>query len=110
MNAHPNDYAGAILIEGTIYDTNANVRAINQNFCNTFNAMLAGGVYYDGQSGPGIKLLNQLAQVAPNAPSMVPGFPPGLTNHQVFVLALSAPPVSPLSAAARLFQSRGKLR
>src|SRR5688500_4967354 len=107
LNAHPNDDAGAILIEATIYDTKANVRAINQTFYNTFNAMLAGGVYYDGQSGPGIKLLNQLAQVAPNAPSMVPGFPPGLTNHQVFVLALSAPPVSPLSPRPGYFNLAG---
>jgi pimeloyl-ACP methyl ester carboxylesterase len=107
LNAHPNDYAGAIMIEGTIYDTDANVRAINQNFCNTFNAMLAGGVYYDGQSGPGIKLMSQLAQMAPNAPSMIPGFPPGLTNHQVFVLALSAPPLSPLTPRPGYFNVAG---
>lgn len=97
LNAHPNDYAGALLIEGTIYDTDANVRAINANFCSTFDSMLAGGVYYDGQSGPGLKALNQLAQAAPNAPTVFPGFPPGTTNHQAFVLAMSAPPVAPLT-------------
>lgn len=107
INARPNDYAGAILIDGTIHDTDANVRAINQDFCNMFNAMLAGGVYYDGQSGPGIKLMSQLAQVAPNAPSPIPGFPPGLTNHQVFVLALSAPPLSPLTPRPGYFQFAG---
>jgi len=107
INTRPNDYAGAILIDGTIYDTDANVRAINQNFCNTFNAMLAGGVYYDGQSGPGIKIMSQLAQVAPNAPSPIPGFPPGLTNHQVFVLALTTPNVSPLSPRPGYFQFAG---
>jgi hypothetical protein len=41
--------------------------------------------------------LSGLAQVAPNAPTMFPGFPPGITNHQAFVLALSAPPLSPLA-------------
>ena len=97
LNAHADDYAGALLIEGTIHDTNATVRAINANFCSTFDAMLAGGVVYDGQSGPAVKALNQLAQVAPNAPTVFPGFPPGITNHQAFVLALSAPPVSPLA-------------
>jgi pimeloyl-ACP methyl ester carboxylesterase len=97
INAHPNDYAGAVLIEGTIYDTDPAVRATNANFCAAFDAMLAGGVYYDGQSGPGIKLLNQLATLAPNAPTPLPGFPPGFTNHQVFVAALSAPPLSPLA-------------
>jgi pimeloyl-ACP methyl ester carboxylesterase len=97
LNAHPDDYAGALLIEGTIHDTNATVRAINANFCSTFDAMLAGGAVYDGQSGPAVKALNQLAQAAPNAPTVFPGFPPGITNHQAFVLALSAPPVSPLA-------------
>jgi pimeloyl-ACP methyl ester carboxylesterase len=44
LNAHPTDYAGALLIEGTLHDTNATVRAINANFCSAFEAMLAGGV------------------------------------------------------------------
>jgi pimeloyl-ACP methyl ester carboxylesterase len=107
LSAHPNDYAGAILIDGTIYDTDANVRAINANFCASFEAQLAAGVYYDGQSGPGFKLLNQLSQIAPNAPTMFPGFPPGITNHQAFVLALSAPPVSPLGPRPGYFNLAG---
>ncbi|HTG85956.1 MAG TPA: hypothetical protein VL907_02935 [Pyrinomonadaceae bacterium] len=107
LNAHPNDYAGAILVDGTIYDTDANVRAINQNFCNQFEGALAAGVYYDGQNAPGFKLINQLAQVAPNAPSPIPGFPPGLTNHQVWVLALSAPPVSPVTPRPGYFNAAG---
>jgi len=107
LSATPNDYAGAILIEGTIHDPDANVRAINANFCSTWEALLAGGVYYDGQSGPGIKALNQAAQAAPNAPNFFPGFPPGLTNHQAFVLALSAPPVSPLTPRPGYFNVAG---
>lgn len=107
INAQPNDYAGALLIEGTIHDPDANVRAINANFCSNFDAMLAGGVFYDGQSGPGIKALSQLAQVAPNAPTPVPGFPPGTTNHQAFVLALSTPAVTPLSPRPGYFNVAG---
>jgi pimeloyl-ACP methyl ester carboxylesterase len=97
LNTAPNDYAGAILIEGTLHDPDPTVRAINANFCSNFEGLLAGGVYYDGQSGPAIKALSQLAQAAPNAPTVFPGFPPGTTNHQAFVLALSAPGVTPLS-------------
>jgi pimeloyl-ACP methyl ester carboxylesterase len=97
LNEHPNDYAGAILIEGTIHDPDPAVRAINANFCSMFEGLLAAGVYYDGQNGPAIKALSQAAQTAPNAPTVFPGFPPGITNHQAFVLALSAPPVSPLT-------------
>lgn len=109
LNAQPNDYAGAILIEGTIHDTDANVRAINANFCANFDAALAGGVFYDGQSGPGVKALSQLAQVAPDAPTVFPGFPPGITNHQAFVLALSAPPLSPLSPRPGYYNLAGSV-
>ncbi|HEX7774239.1 MAG TPA: hypothetical protein VF435_17570, partial [Pyrinomonadaceae bacterium] len=109
LNAQPNDYAGAILIEGTIHDPDANVRAINANFCSNWEALLAAGVYYDGQSGPGIKALSQLAQVAPNALTAFPGFPPGLTNHQAFVLAMSAPPLSPLAPRPGYYNLKGSV-
>jgi len=107
LNAHPNDYAGAILIEGTVHDTNAAVRAVNANFCAFFEAQLAGGVYYDGQNAPGFKFLNYLARTAPNAPSMIPGFPPGITNHQAWVLGLSAPPLSPVTPRPGYFNLAG---
>ncbi|MGB7924204.1 MAG: hypothetical protein WCF57_13260 [Pyrinomonadaceae bacterium] len=95
INAHPNDYAGAILIEGTLYDENAAVRAINANFCAAFEGLLANGVFYDGQGTPGFKLISHLADVDPTGPSPIPGFPPGFTNHQAFVATMSAPPLSP---------------
>lgn len=107
INANPGAYDGAILIEGTIYDEDPNVRAINTNFCAGFDAMLAGGVLYEGTSGPFVKFVSQQAQAAPNAPAMFPGFPPGLTNHQAFVLALSAPPLSPLSPRPDYFNLAG---
>lgn len=109
INAQPNDYAGALLIEGTIHDPDPAVRAINANFCANFDALLAGGVFYDGQSGPGIKALSQMAQIAPNAPTVFPGFPPGTTNHQAFVLALSAPPVSPLTPRPGYYNLAGNI-
>ncbi|MDQ1591903.1 MAG: hypothetical protein QOG71_2530 [Pyrinomonadaceae bacterium] len=95
INAHPNDYSGAILLEGTLYDENAEVRAINANFCAAFENLLANGVYYDGQGTPGFKLLSHLAEVDPNGLTPLPGFPPGFTNHRAWVAAMSAPPLSP---------------
>lgn len=109
LNAHPNDYAGAILIEGTLHDTDPVVQGINANFCTMFEGMLAGGVFYDGQGGVGIKLLSQLAQTDPNSPTPIPGFPPGITNHQAFVLALSAPPVSPLAPRPGYYNIAGSV-
>ena len=107
INAHPNDYAGAILIDGTLHDNDPVVQAINTNFCGVFEGMLAAGIYYDGQSGAGIKLLSQLAQIAPDQPSPAPGFPPGLTNHQAFVFALSEPIITPLSPRPGYFNVAG---
>ena len=107
LNAHPNDYSGAFLMEGTIHDTDPAVQAVNAGFCAQHEALLAGGVYYDGVSGPGIKFLSQMAQTSPNQPNVLPGFPPGLTFHQAFVLALSAPPVSPLTPRPGYFNLAG---
>ena len=107
LNAHPNDYAGAIMIEGTLHDTDATVRGINANFCASFEGLLAAGIYYDGQNGPAFKFVNQLSQIAPNAPAMFPGFPPGITNHQAFILAMSAPPLSPVSPRPGYFNAAG---
>jgi pimeloyl-ACP methyl ester carboxylesterase len=95
IDAYPDDYAGAILLEGTLYDENAEVRAINANFCAAFNGLLANGIYYDGQATPGFKLLNHLAEVDPDGLTPLPGFPPGFTNHRAWVAAMSAPPLSP---------------
>jgi pimeloyl-ACP methyl ester carboxylesterase len=95
INAHPNDYAGAILIEGTLYDENATVRNINANFCAVFDNLLANGIFYDGQGLPGFKLINHLAAINPTGLTPIPGFPPGFTNHQAFVATMSAPPLSP---------------
>jgi pimeloyl-ACP methyl ester carboxylesterase len=109
INVQPNDYAGVILIEGTLHDPDPDVRAINTNFCSNFDALLAAGVYYDGQSGPAIKALSQAAQLAPNALTVFPGFPPGTTNHQAFVMALSAPGVTPLSPRPNYFNLAGNI-
>ena len=95
INAHPSDYAGAILIEGTLYDENTDVRNINANFCAGFDDLLANGVFFDAQAIQGFKLISHLADVDPTGLTPLPGFPPGFTNHRAFVAAMSAPPLSP---------------
>ncbi|MGH9941986.1 MAG: alpha/beta hydrolase [Pyrinomonadaceae bacterium] len=109
INAHPNEYAGAILIDGTIYDEDPFVRNINANFCSVFNDLLAGGAYYDGQGTPGAKLISHLAQMDPTGLSPIPGFPPGFTNHQAFVAALSSPQVSPVTPRPGFYQLAGSI-
>jgi len=95
INSSPQDYAAAVLIEGTLYTANPETRAINAGFCSAFDGLLAAGVYYDGQNTPGFKLLSHLAETAPNDPPPLPGFPPGFTNHRAWIAAMTAPPVGP---------------
>ena len=95
INAHPSDYAGAILSEGTLDDENTDVRNINANFCAGFNDLLANGVFFDAQGIQGFKLISHLADVDPTGPTPLPGFPADFTNHRAWVAALSAPPLSP---------------
>jgi pimeloyl-ACP methyl ester carboxylesterase len=108
INASPQGYAGAIMIEGTIYDTDPSVRAANAGFCAFFEGQLAGGVYYDGQNTPGFKLINHLAEVAPNEPSPIPGFE-GLTNHRAWVAVMSAPPVGPTTPRPGYYFLKGSV-
>ncbi|HEV2763578.1 MAG TPA: hypothetical protein VGV38_11425 [Pyrinomonadaceae bacterium] len=95
INSAPADYAGAVLIDGTLYDTDPAVQAANAGFCALFENQLANGVYYDGQSAFGFKHLNQLAELDPEGLTPLPGFPAGFTNHRAWVAAMTAPPLNP---------------
>jgi len=98
VNEYPKDYAGLLAWEGSPVTSDPAVIAHNTGFCNQYRALITGGVAVDDQNLPFIKTLATLARTAPNAPFVlpVPGFPPGLTNMQAFVLVLSAPnPIAP---------------
>ncbi len=109
INQRPADYAGTILLEGSLYTENPETRAINAGFCSAFDGLLAAGVYYDGQSTPGFKLLSHLAAVAPDDPTPLPGFPAGFTNHRAWVAAMSAPPVGPTTPRPGYFFLAGSV-
>ena len=109
IDAHPGDYDGAILIDGTIYDENPEVQAINANFCAGFEFLLDAGVLYDGQGAPGFKLLSNLAVVDPNGLTPLPGFPPGFTNRQAFLAVMTTPSVTPLGPRPGFYQTAGSV-
>jgi pimeloyl-ACP methyl ester carboxylesterase len=98
VNQSPKAYSGLLAWEGSLVTDDPAIRAHASGFCNQFAALVSAGVAVDDQSLPFVKLVAQLAQVAPDAPFAipVPGFPPGLTNRQAFVLILSTPnPIAP---------------
>ena len=98
VNEHPKDYAGLLAWEGSPVTADAAVIAHNANFCNQYSALVSAGVPVDDQNLPFVKAVAALAESQPNAPFAipVPGFPPGLTNNQAFVLIMSTPnPIAP---------------
>lgn len=98
VNAKPKDYAGLLAWEGSLVTDDPAVRAHNLPFCQQFTGLVNAGIAVDDQTLPFVKLVAQLAQAAPNDPFAipVPGFPPGLTNRQAFLLILTTPnPVAP---------------
>jgi pimeloyl-ACP methyl ester carboxylesterase len=96
MNAHPGDYAGAMVLEGALYAADPAVVALNAGFCSGLEAQLAAGQIFDDTTLPGIRGIVGLAKTNPNGPTPLPGFPPGTTNHQVMVFLLAVPQVGPL--------------
>jgi pimeloyl-ACP methyl ester carboxylesterase len=106
INQDPQEYAGLLLFEESLYVADPGLRANYQIVCNGLNAQIAGGGVFTEQFGAGTKALLQLSQIAPNAPTPFPGFPPGTTNRQAYVLVLTAPapgpPASPFNAGFRL--------
>lgn len=98
VNRDPDAFSGLLAWDGSLVTDNAAIRAHNFAFCNQFEGLVAAGVPVDDQSLPFVKTVAQLAQSAPNAPFAIPapGFPPGLTNRQAFILILSTPnPAAP---------------
>ena len=96
INAHPHDYAGAMILEGALYAEEPIVLAMNQGFCADLEGALAAGVIFDGTTLPGVRTIALLARDDPHSPTPLPGFPPGTTNHQVLVAILSLNQPGPL--------------
>lgn len=95
LDARPGDWAGAVIWEGMIYSTDPVVLAANQVVCDDLEAQIAAGVLWDETNYPLIRLLYELATNDPNGPTPLPGFPPGFTNRQIYLLLLSAPQPAP---------------
>ena len=97
VERHPQVFAGLFMWEGTLYTADPAIRARNAAFCAQDEALLADGVFFD-PAVQGFKVLFQLANAAPNAPSPIPVFPPGTTNLQALLFAFTTPdPTNPLN-------------
>jgi pimeloyl-ACP methyl ester carboxylesterase len=97
INRHGNHFSGLFLWEGTLYSDDPDVRARNAAFCEQDEAMLAAGQYVD-PSVQGFRTLFDIARAAPSDPSPIPLFPPGTTNLQALLFALTLPdPNNPLN-------------
>jgi len=97
VNRYPEKFDGLFLWEGTLFTPDPAIRARNAAFCAADQATFAQGTYFDGSVAV-FQLLFHLATVAPNDPSPIPIFPPGTTNLQAILFALTLPnPSNPLN-------------
>lgn len=93
----PASYAGAIVWEGALYTPDPAIQALNQAYCAQVQALLAGGVLFDGVGGNVLQQLVRQAELAPGGLTPVPLFPPFLTNMQALVGFFAAPPPGPVT-------------
>lgn len=97
VNARPNRFSGLFLWEGTLLSDDPDISARNAAFCQDDESALDAGTFYDG-SVQIFKLLFSLAATDPEGLSPIPVFPPGTTNLQALLFALSFPdPTNPLN-------------
>ncbi len=97
VNARPRRFSGLFLWEGTLLSDDPSILARNAAFCQDDEDALSAGIFYDG-SVQIFKTLFALAATDPEGLSPIPAFPPGTTNLQALLFALSFPdPNNPLN-------------
>ncbi|HEX4956474.1 MAG TPA: hypothetical protein VF017_24060 [Thermoanaerobaculia bacterium] len=96
-NAHPADYDGAVVWEGSLLSDDSAVQTLNQGYCAAIEAQIAGGFTIDGVGTSVFREIARQAGIAPQGLTTIPLFPPFLTNHQLFVTLLSTPQPGPVS-------------
>jgi pimeloyl-ACP methyl ester carboxylesterase len=97
LNAAPDAWAGAVVWEGMLYSENPVVLNANRVACDDLEAQIAGGALWDDTTYPGVRFLYDQATADPDGPTQVPGFPPGFTNRQAYLAALTTPQPAPPS-------------
>jgi pimeloyl-ACP methyl ester carboxylesterase len=97
LNAAPDAWAGAVVWEGMLYSEDPVVLNANRVVCDDLEAQIAGGALWDDTTYPGVRFLYDQATADPDGPTQVPGFPPGFTNRQAYLAALTTPQPAPPS-------------
>ncbi len=101
LNATPEAYRAAIVLEGGLYSQDPVYQGMAVAGCQFTNGLIDAGIYYDGQMIAFFKAVNWLADVDPDGPSPFfppsPMYPPGMTNLQAWVFVLSVPNPGPTS-------------
>ncbi len=97
VNRRPHLFRGLFLWEGTLFTYDQAIRTRNTTFCEDDREALSQGIHYD-TTVQVFKTLFQLGKAAPNDPTPLPIFPPGTTNLQALLFAITQPdPNNPLN-------------
>lgn len=96
-SAHPGDYDGAVVWEGSLASDDPVVQTLNQGYCAALEAQIAAGFTVDGVGTSVFREIARQAGIAPQGLTPIPLFPPFLTNQQLLVTLLSTPQPGPVS-------------
>jgi hypothetical protein len=91
VNRAPHAASGLFLYEGTFFTTDASIVSHNRPICQTLNAAIDAGQYYD----PSAQIYSSVLRLAASDPdglSPIPGFPSGTTNRLAMFYVFSTPP------------------
>ena len=90
-------YDGVFPWEGMLLSDDPAVQGLNTGYCAGAEALLAGGIFFDGVGNGVFKAVAQYARTRPESLNTIPLFPPTFTSHQVLVLTLAVPAPGPIS-------------
>lgn len=97
VNERPHHFSGLFLWEGTLVSDDPDISSRNAAFCQDDELALDAGTFYDA-SVQIFKALFSLAATDPEGVTPISAFPPGTTNLQALLFALSTPdPTNPLN-------------
>lgn len=95
VDEQPHSFTGMIDLDGILLTDDASLSMSYSLICGGVHAQIAAGQWFNDTLNEGLQALLQLSVADPNGLSPVPGFPPGTTNRQAYLFALTSPSAGP---------------
>jgi hypothetical protein len=95
VDQQPAFWAGLIDLDGILLVNDSALSMSYSLVCGGLHGQIAGGQWFNDTLNEGLQALLSLSVTDPGGLSPVPGFPPGTTNRQAYLIALTSPSDGP---------------